>query len=437
MELMQPIKFPKKVYLGGADCFHLTLEINSKKHQIGNNVIRTVFTFENDDFLNDLINNVKQSPLINWFCNIALVKRSYFNKPYWKYENEGNKIKITNHTFNTEGQIPNELLNRKITLKNNCLIEFDVITYPSGKKALIISWHHIIMDARGSVMLIKHLSNPFEGTQKVVDDFFPKPEKRVGIIKNIKNMFEVKRFIETSMKKPITSIDTNHNVADKIFKIKTLNFNLQQTQTIDSLALKKGAKFGANVFLIAACAHLVNIINTKRNKAGTIWLPIPYDGRKRGGTGPIISNCISFLFYRLPQFDLQTIEQTITSINTQMMEQLKNDMPKKYNVLLNMMRNSPLKLYRYLLTRKSNGVVASFLYTSAGEDIWDTSKMMKNPISDVLIIPPFNYPPGLTFSFLRHNNLLKMNIVYCENSINENELNEMLKNINQYLLTHN
>lgn len=161
---------------------------------------------------------------------------------------------------------------------------------------------------------------------------------------------------------------------------------------------------------------------------------VPQDGRKRGGFGPVITNCISFLFYRLPQTDLISINQTINSINQQLADQIKTNMPKKYNILLNMMRHIPLKLYHFLTTRSSKGVVASFLYSSAGEDMWDTNTLMNHSVNDVLIIPPSTFPPGLTFSFLRHNNSLKMNIVYCENSINNKEFALIESNIYKLIL---
>lgn len=429
------LKFPDKVYLSGADCFHLMLDINAKKHKTGNNVVRIVFYFDSEESIQPLLKNVQESPIISWFCNITLVKGSIFQKPYWKRINEGNRIQINKHACETDKLIPKEILNRDINLNNKCLIEFDVIHYISGKTAFVLSWHHILMDGRGSGMLIRHLNNNELVDEKTFSDFFPAKEQKISLLHYIKNMYEVKKFIETSSKAPIVSILQKENKGGSSdFKIKTLHFNLTETAKIDANAKSNGSRFGANVFLISCCAHVVNSINKQRGKTGTIWLPIPYDGRKRGGFGPIVTNCISFLFYRLPQTDLISVKDTVQSVSTQMAEQIKIEMPKKYNLLLNMMRHMPLHLYHFLVNRSGKGVVSSFLYTSAGEDIWDMNTLMNNPISDILIIPPLTFPPGLTFSFLRHNNMLKMNIVYSENTINNNELTLIELKINEILL---
>lgn len=426
--------FPKKVYLSGADCFHLMLELNSKKHQSSNNVIRIIFHFDDQASVEPIITNIKSSPLITWLCNISLVKGFLFQKPYWKYKNTGNKINIKSHFCANDHFISNEILNRKINIHSDCLIEFDIINYASKKVALVISWHHIIMDGRGSGMLLHHLNHQTPLTEKSFSEFFPNNKTKTSLFQYIKNMYEVKAFIEKSSKAPISTVSKENITGQNSFKTKTIVFNTLETEKIDSNSKKNGARFGSNIFLMSCCAHIVHEINTLRHSAGTIWIPIPQDGRKRGGFGPIISNCISFLFYRLPVSDLTSVKQTVNSINHQLAEQIKLGMPKKYNMLLSMMRHIPLKLYHFLSTNASKGVVASFLYSSAGEDYWDMNTLSDKPLADVLILPPSTFPPGLTFSFLRFNNNLKMNIVYCEDTISIKELDLIELNIKKYIL---
>lgn len=428
------LKLPEKVFLSGADCFHLMLELNSKKHSANNNVIRIILHFDNEETLATILNNIQVSPIIKWMCNVSLVKGFLFQKPYWKYSASNKSIHINTHVCEQDQTIPDELLNRKIHINSDCLIEFDVIKYASKKVALVMSWHHIIMDGRGSGMLLHHISSDTPIKPELLSDFFPKENTNTSLFQYIKNMYEVKAFIEKSSKAPIASVATNKASNHSALKIKTICFSKTETEKIDSNAKKNGARFGSNIFLMSCCAHIVHQINVKRQSTETIWIPIPQDGRKRGGFGPVISNCITFLFYRLPVSDLSSVKQTVQSVNQQLAEQIKLEMPRKYNMLLNMMRHIPLKLYHFLSTNASKGVVASFLYSSAGEDFWDMNTLMNRPISDVLILPPSSFPPGLTFSFLRFNNHLKMNIVYCEETISAEELNLIENHIKTFIL---
>lgn len=434
MSHLSDLKLPEKVFLSGADCFHLMLELNSKKHRSNNNVIRIILHFDTEETIRPILNNIQASPLIHWMCNISLVNPFLFQKPYWKYTPSNKSIHINRHVCEQNQTIPDELLHRKIHIDSHCLIEFDVISYASKKVALVMSWHHIIMDGRGSGMLLQHISNNSPLKPELLPDFFPKENNNTSLFQYIKNMYEVKAFIEKSSQAPIASVAKNNTSDKSNFKIKTICFSKTETEKIDSNAKKNGARFGSNIFLMSCCAHIVHQINLKRQSPGTIWIPIPQDGRKRGGFGPVISNCISFLFYRLQVSDLSSVKQTVQSVNQQLAEQLKQDMPRKYNLLLNMMRHIPLKLYHFLSTNASKGVVASFLYSSAGEDFWDMNSLMNQSMSDVLILPPSSFPPGLTFSFLRFNNQLKMNIVYCEETISTEELLLIENHIKTFIL---
>ncbi len=428
-----PVILPEKIYLTGADNFYLMLAHKARKAEAGHNVLRIVFYFDNYNAVSPLIDRIKASPLIHWIHNITLVQGLFFLKPYWHYVNKGIQPVINETNCAQENIIPSELLNRDISL-NQRLMEFDVLHYPSGKIAFVISWHHIIMDGRGSGYLMRHLNGNTAFDQETINDMFPKAEKRTGLIHAIKNMYEVRDFVQESSFRPITTVANQLSANGRKFNLKTIHFSETETALMDNNAKKNGARFGANLFQLAVCAQSIHQLNILQGKPGTIWLPIPYDGRKRGGNGPIVTNTISFLFYRLELKNLVGIKETIACINQQMMEQLKIELPTKYSKLLNMMRHIPLSLYSFLTTYSSKGVVSSFLYSSAGESTHDMTSLLQNEATDIVVIPPFIFPPGLTFSFLRYKGCLKMNIAYCVGSISENELNLIESTIKQLLL---
>lgn len=248
-------------------------------------------------------------------------------------------------------------------------------------------------------------------------------------------MYEVKRFIENSSKAPISNLVKQNNENNQNFTYEIVSFSKEETQQIDSNALKQGARFGTNLFLMASCVYVINeLLKHRSKKSKTIWLPVPYDGRRRGAVGPIVNNFVRYLFYRLEEPVLGSVKNVIVSLNEQMTTQIKNDMPKKYNTLLNMMRHIPLGLYHYLTNRNSDDVFASFLYTSTGENIHDMKTLMNVPIEDVVIFPPQTFPPGVMFSFLRHNHVLKLNMVYSENAMCVDEQKQLVSQLKSLLL---
>jgi hypothetical protein len=428
-------KLPEKVILSGADCFHLVLDKHAKKHGSGGNVMRKVFYFNSALSFEKINTILKSSPFIYWLCNIKLVHGGLFKLPFWKYTDTGNEIILHEHHSVTEDEIPEIVLTRDITVESVRFIEADLVHYPSGGCAFILSWNHILLDAKGTTLLFEHLNLVSESKPQDFSIFFPGREKKINIINYIRNMYKVKKFVQKSAKSPVSSVaDSKINVTDGRALTKVISFNPAETKKINENAFKTGSRFGPTLYLVACCSHVINFLNQQKNKAGDIWLPVPYDGRLRGATGPLISNCVSFLFYRIPKNELETLSQTVTCLSTQMKAQIKNEIPQKYTMFLNMMRHIPLWLYYFLISRTGKGVFASFLYTSTGDNFNNLRSLFGEPIRNINMIPALTFPPGLTFVFLKHDDELNINIAYSPDIISNNELHLIEEKIKEILL---
>ena len=426
---------PKKVRLSGADCFHLVLDKHAQKHGAGGNVMRKVFYFSGSISFEKTENILQRSPIIYWLCNIELVPGSLLTIPYWKFTDRGNNIILLEHHVDEENSIPASILARDITINATRFIEADLLHYPSGASAFVLSWNHILLDAKGTTLLFNHLNHISENSNINYDLFFPAKEKRPNIIGYIRNMYKVKHFIQHSSKKPVSSIgEKDQKCADGISSYRTFGFNSTESKKIAQNAFKSGSRFGPTLFFIACCAHVIHKLNTKRGKKGDTWVPVPYDGRLKGASGPLISNCVSFLFYRLRPEEMNSIPETVKSLSAQMTSQIKEQMPQKYNMLLNMMRHIPLWLYYFLISRTGEGTFASFLYTSTGDNFNELRSLFGEPLKNLALIPALTYPPGFTFVFLKHDDEVNVEIAYSPGVINEEELILVEQNMRELLL---
>jgi hypothetical protein len=426
---------PQKVILSGADCFHLVLDKHAKKHGAGGNVMRKVFYFNTAVSFEKIENILKASPVIYWLCNIKLMEPPFFRLPYWKYKDRGNEIIIKQHQSSIENEIPRVILTRDITVGSDRFIEADIIYYPSGSSAFVLSWNHILLDAKGTTLLFEHLNHLSENELQNFDIFFPAKEKKANIFTYISNMYKVKRFVQTSARPPVSSVamaKTKHGEDETLNK--TIAFNAEETAKIAANALKTGSRFGPTLYFIACCSQVIHQLNKPKNKAGDLWLPIPYDGRLRGAAGPLISNIVSFLFYRIPESELTTVPQTVKCLSTQMRSQIADGIPQRYTMFLNMMRHIPLWLYYFLVSRTGKGVFASFLYTSTGDNFNELKHLFGEPLRDLNMIPALTFPPGLTFVFLKHDNELNINIAYSPDVISNNELHLIEEKLKEILL---
>lgn len=425
---------PGKVHLSGSDCFHLVLDKHARNHNAGDNVMRIVLYFDQPVNTPVFLSTIRQSPVVYWLCNIKLVPGSLFKIPYWKFEDAGRTAFITEHRHPAENELPEVLLNRDIPVEADYFVEFDLVQYPSGHCSFVISWNHILLDGRGIGMLTEHLNSLFNNQAQETEKLFPPLEKKANIFRYIRNMYEVKRFIQNSSRKPIASVAEKQASSRQHFSNQLIRFTAEQTRQIDKNAFANGARFGGNLFYLACAAHTVNAIKQQRGNPGTLWMPIPYDGRLKGSFGPIVSNFVAYLFYRLTPGELMTVKQTVGAFNKQMAAQLKEEMPRKYNMLLQMMRHIPLGLYYFLISRTGEGSFASFLYSSTGTNFNKVETFLGEKVQTLTIFPSSTFPPGLTFSFLRHKDALNINIAYSSDIISNIEIAFIEAHLSKLLL---
>lgn len=437
MQSFNKALLPKNVILSGADCFHLVLDKHAQKHGAGGNVMRKVFYFDRSLSFEKIDALLKSSPVIYWLCNIRLCEGILFQKPRWEYIDKGNEIIFSQHNTAVENEIPAAILARDITIRSERFIEADLVNYPSGACAFVISWNHILLDAKGTTLLFEHLNLLSENKVQESDLFFPGPEKKTNIVTYIRNMYKVKHFVQHSARPPVFSVAEKKIKSEQgITAAKVISFNGAETKQINENAFKTGSRFGPTLYLIACCSHVINHLGKQKNRSGDLWIPVPYDGRLKGATGPLISNCVSFLFYRIPQSELNNVAQTVKHLSSQMMSQIKDGIPQRYTMFLNMMRHVPLWLYYFLISKTGKGVFASFLYTSTGDNFNGLHSLFGEPIRDINMIPALTFPPGLTFVFLKHDDELSVNIAYSPDTINSNNLNFIEQKLKETVLSN-
>ena len=425
---------PEKVILSGADCFHLVLDKHAQKHGAGGNVMRKVFYFDKPLSSEKILALLKRSPVIYWLCNIRLDEGLLFQLPCWRFTDKGNEIILHTHSVAVENEVPLVILSRDINIRSERFIEADLVNYTSGACAFVLSWNHILLDAKGTTLLFEHLNNLSEGNPEDFNLFFPGKQKKTGIITHIRNMYRVKAFIQNSGRPPVRSLAEKKIKSEEgITAAKIISFNTAETKKINENAFKTGSRFGPTLYLIACCSHIVDQLSRQKNKPGDLWLPVPYDGRLKGATGPLISNCVSFLFYRISSNELSSITKTVKHLSVQMMSQIKDGIPQKYTMFLNMMRHVPLWLYYFLVSKTGKGVFASFLYTSTGDKFNDLYSLFGEPVRGINMIPALTFPPGLTFVFLKHDDRLSVNIAYSPDIISKQDIAFVEQRLKQIL----
>ena len=80
---------------------------------------------------------------------------------------------------------------KDITVEAQRFIEADLIFYPSGACGFVLSWNHILLDAKGTTLLFAHLNNLSENIPEDLNYLFPAKEKKPNIYRYIRNMYRI------------------------------------------------------------------------------------------------------------------------------------------------------------------------------------------------------------------------------------------------------
>lgn len=418
------IELPKKLELNGADCFYLLLEEFNKTNPLSNNVIRMLISINSREEIEALKMSIENSDIVRWIAQFRLERKS-FKSPVWINDPKKVELRVVTHN---EVSTFDEVKNIPIQLGKDQLLRFDILDTGDEFK-LLFSWHHIIMDGRGAGLLINLLTNRISASE--IKDFiiYKHPVEKKSFKKRFSRMFEVKHFVEDMLKNSMESPEVLNPDA-KGFHHEVISFSKDQSNIIEQNAIEAGCRFGMNMFQLACCFLTYKKVMSANKK---IWVPIPYDGRKRGSKGPIIGNHISFLFYQLDPNNFARPKEVVGSLNEQMNNQLKREIPSKYNDMLSLMRKFPLWFNKWATTRSAKGRISSFLYSFSGQGYWDTNRIDKT-FEDVILIPPFSNDPGITFTFSNFNGSIKLNIVACKGKFDDKKLSLIRDTMQEYLL---
>lgn len=420
------VSLPDKYHLSGADHFFCMLNSSEKQHEQDLMKIQMLLHFEDLESAKPLLDAITTSPFVFWANNITLEKGTLFSTSFWKFHDNGNQAIVDPIEVDDQKGIPVELLTQPIHLNKDIPLQFKLIRFASGKVAILIAWHHLLMDGRGAGMLIRHLSGEIPFDEKV---FFKDITTKVSWFKRIRNLYEMKRAM-AEYTKPIAVLPIISS--EHTFQRIQHTFSVQETTTIQLTAQKMGVRFGLNLFYLAVCINRLQPFFSNSNLP--LMIPVPYDGRKRGEIGPVCSNQIHFVFYKVKQEQCASLKQLVADLNQQMKAQLAADLPRKYNLLLDTMRYFPLALYRKMALKSGKHQSSSFLYSSAGESDRDLTNVSALAVKNIDLIPPFSVHPGITFSFSQVNQAVKMNITFNSAYLKEKDVMRIKSEIVSCLL---
>lgn len=319
-------------------------------------------------------------------------------------------------------------------------LAFDVIRHSDGTSHLFLSWNHTHLDARGLDLLLNHLSGDNAARMLPSAQHFINP-KQLG--------WELASWWPT-VKRARGSVKwLNESGAEPLFSLvppgprpkrcrnnyRVLYFTEEETARIDARCQQLNCGFRRSHFYLAASLRGLHGVAVQRgNKEGAYLVPVPHDTRKRGANGPIFSNHLSILFYRIEPRFAGRISDILGELSRQMTDQIRDRFPESCIAALDMFKPLPLGYYVHQLGKPTRGKFATFTFSDSGETCAGLKDLWGGKILDVTHIVPAWRPPGLMMVFLRFGNRLSALVSSVDDCLGPSEADNLERDIRHALL---
>lgn len=390
-----------------------------------------------------LRHQVESSPVFDWLSRLKIQRPWRLFPPIWQAIGT-RQCFFEQHAAPDRGtpspEWPNRVYERELHAAVGPALAFDLTARPDGTHELILSWNHSLLDARGAELILRHLHSAQNGDAAAFLEVLIRPgQEQAGFLKWWNSMGKARRslpWLKESGRAPLFSLaDSLPQGAKCRNRMRILTFSKDETTQMGTRCQQLNAAFRRSHFYMAASLRAVHAVALRRGGADRAYLiPVPHDTRKRGAKGPVFSNHLSILFYRIEAGIADNPGAVVEELTRQMMEQIRTEFPSNAMSALEMFKPLPLGPYLYQLGKPSRGAFASFCFSDSGETCAGFQDIMGAPIESVLHYVPTWRPPGLTILFWSFNGKPHALLSYTEDCVSESEADLLERTLRSCLI---
>jgi len=254
--------------------------------------------------------------------------------------------------------------------------------------------------------------------------------------RNVKCARSSIEWLRTSGREPLFSLlPTGRPTGPCRGDSRMISFSREDTDRIQARCERLNAGFRRSHFYLAALLRAVHTVASARgNKEGAYLVPVPHDLRKRGSSGPIFSNHLSILFYRIEPHQAVCLSKIIDELSLQMADQIRTRFPECCMAALEMFKPLPLDYYLHHLGGPTRGKFATLCFSDSGETCSGMSDLLGGRIQAVTHFVPTWRPPGLTVLFWSFAGQLRVLLAWVDDCLGPGEVNTLEQGLRTGLL---
>lgn len=388
---------------------------------------------------------IAESSVMDWLARAKIYRPLPIIVPAkWDAKGHRQEILFEHNTQNgiadKPAVLPSVVSRRTLNAETGPGLAFDVVPHPDGTSHLFLSWNHTHLDARGLDLLLNHLNGDDSAkttpsaqnlisSKQLGSDFaniWPSAKIARGSVKWLNESGADPLFSFTPPKRSAVQCTNFYRV---------VAFSAEETARIDARCQQFNCGFRRSHFYLAASLRAVHKIAVQRgNQDAAYLIPVPHDTRKRGANGPIFSNHLSILFYRIEPKFAGRIGDILGELSRQMTDQIRDKFPESCMAALEMFKPLPLSYYVRQLDKPTRGKMATFCFSDSGDTCAGMKELCGGQIQDVTHLVPSWRPPGFTVVFLRFNNRLSALLSAVDDCVKPAEVDQIERDVRFALL---
>ena len=435
---------PRQIRLAAGDYFMHAQDHRMRRIGLPGNVCCAVHRLGNGLDADLLRRRIAASPILDWLARVRVVRPLPLIPPLWRTVAKPSTIfyEHTDHNGGGNGPwpLPQVVTDRELHSGRGPSLAFDLVRHADGINHLYLSWNHALLDARGVDLLLSHLNN--DGTAKgapTIENLISPRQKGwnlSGWWPNVKMARGSVKWLHESGRDPIFTLLPDRPPAGPLRnQYRSVSFSQEETARITARCQRLTAGFRRSHFYLAASLRAVHAVAVRRgNKTGAYLIPAPHDTRRRGSNGPICSNHLSILFYRIEPQHAGRLSDILGELSRQMTDQIRDRFPESCMAALDMFKPLPLGFYVRHLGKPTRGKFATFCFSDSGEACAGMTDLLGGRILDVTHLVPTWRPPGLTVVFLSFSGRLSALLSSVDDCLSPDEVDSLERDIRSVLL---
>lgn len=407
--------------MNGADRFQLSLDNSGRKKNGIGNVVRTHICVQGMIPAEVIKSRIFQNTAVK-FLNSINPKRKWFSTKYYWTKSSRQKIDevLSLHTVDEPTPIIEKLLQHDCDFLQNKQIHIDVVYEKKERTHVILTVNHSLLDYTGIELLLQSIS-----TNEMISDLEKKTNKPNSFIKKFIETVQVTFFVAARSGWAIQALKKSDSPAIPASQ----SILLLNSEWPDSRHKHKGLA----LYLAGVCKSLNDHPHLLEKPGLDMFVPTPLDRRTAEQKNTLLSNHLSFLFFKIQSKDLVDLEKTRKLLLQQILLQAKRNIPAKFQSLMNLFSYLPAWIYDAFINLPSKGKSSTFAFSALPKSFLANGSFMDYKVLDYTHFPPFLSPPALNIVFEEVNAGLKITTAYDQKRISQKELNSLLLDIKNNL----